>query len=107
MRMGRRTAQPALITVATALLFMAGCGGSSGHAGGKSEGKAQEGYAPSIDPADFSTKIDNKYFPLKPGTTFVYEGKTADATEGDTVEVTSDIRTIMGVERVVVDDRVT
>jgi len=101
--MRSRKALLTLIGVGMAMVLVAGCGGSSGGA----EGKAQEGYAPSIDPADFSTKIDNRYFPLKPGTTFVYRGKTADATEGDTVEVTSDIRTIMGVERVVVDDRVT
>jgi hypothetical protein len=44
---------------------------------------------------------------LKPGTTFVYEGKTKDATEGDVVAVTSDTKNIMGVECVVVNDRVT
>ena len=102
-----RRALPALIGVVIALVLVAGCGGSSGGAGGSAQGKTQKGYAPSIDPADFTTKIDNKYFPLKPGTTFVYRGKTADATEGDTVKVTSDTRNIMGVECVVVDDRVT
>jgi hypothetical protein len=100
-------ALPALIGAVMALALVAGCGSSSGDAGGSAQGKAQEGYAPSIDPADFTTKIDNKYFPLKPGTTFVYRGKTQDATEGDTVKVTSDTRNIMGVECVVVDDRVT
>ena len=100
-----RRALPALIGVV--LLLVAGCGGSSGGAGGSVQGKTQEGYAPSIDPAEFTTKIDNKYFPLKPGTTFVYRGKTADATEGDTVKVTPDTRNIMGVECVVVNDRVT
>ena len=67
----------------------------------------QEVYAPHINPADFTTKIDNKYFPLKPGTTLVYRGKAKDATEGDIVNVTSDTRNIMGVDCVVVDDRVT
>lgn len=52
-------------------------------------------------------KIDNKYFPLEPGTTFVYRGKTEDATEGDTVAVTSDTKNIMGVKCVVVNDKVT
>jgi hypothetical protein len=34
----------------------------------------QEAYSPEINPADFTTPIDNKYFPLKPGITFVYTG---------------------------------
>lgn len=67
----------------------------------------QESYSPRIDPANFTTSIDNKYFPLKPGTTFVYKGKTQHSTEGDVVAVTSDTKNIMGVECVVVDDRVT
>ena len=95
-----------LIGAAMALVLLAGCS-SSGGTGGAAQGKVKGAYAPSIDPADFTTKVDNKYFPLKPGTTFVYRGKTEDATEGDTVAVTSDTRNIMGVECVVVDDRVT
>jgi hypothetical protein len=58
-------------------------------------------------PSDFTARIDNKYFPLEPGTTFVYDGETEDATEGDTVRVTSHTKNVMGVECVVVDDRVT
>jgi hypothetical protein len=89
-------------------VLVAGCGASPGSSGGGARGNTQhETYAPKIVPSDFSTKIVNKYFPLKPGTTFVYRGETADATEGDTVKVTSETKTIMGVECVVVDDRVT
>ena len=32
-------------------------------------------YTPHIDPAEFTTTIDNEYFPMKPGTIFVYEGR--------------------------------
>src|SRR5215203_3056334 len=103
--MKSRKAFPTLIGAAMVLVLVAGCGGSSGSAGGDAKGKAQAAYAPSIDPADFTTKIDNKYFPLKPGTKFVYKGKTEDGSEGDTVTVTSDTRNVMGVECVVVDDR--
>ena len=101
---------PALLGMAMALVLVGGCNASSGSSGGNEKGetdKAQVAYAPRIDPADFTTKIDNKYFPLEPGTTFVYQGKTEDATEGDTVRVTSDTKNVMGVECVVVDDRVT
>ena len=92
------------------VVLAAGCGGSSGGASGSantSQRTTQTAYAPHISPADFTTTIDNEYFPLKPGTTFTYRGKTKDATEGDVVTVTSDTKKIMGVECVVVDDRVT
>jgi hypothetical protein len=99
-----------------ALVLLAGaCGGSSsGNAGSNANSGAKKtrdttgrAYSPHIDPANFSTRIDNKYFPLKPGTTFVYRGKTQDATEGDVVAVTSDTKNIMGVECTVVRDSVT
>ncbi len=42
-------------------------------------------------------KIDNKYFPLKPGTTFIYKGtKEGDPTR-DTFEITSKVKVIAGV----------
>jgi hypothetical protein len=61
-------------------------------------------YSPPIVPADFSTTIDNPLFPLKPGTTFHYEGDTASGHEIDTFEVTHDTRTLMGVTCVAVHD---
>ncbi len=60
-------------------------------------------YQPSIDPADFSTTIDNPFLPWVPGTTFVYEG----GGEHIEVTVTPDTRNVMGVETVVVRDTVT
>ena len=99
--------------LAVSALLAAACGVRSGSSlsGNAEEQKSKPeksaGYAPKIVPSDFTSRIDNKYFPLEPGTTFVYKGETQDATEGDTVRVTRDTRTIMGVECVVVDDRVT
>ena len=61
-------------------------------------------YDPAIDPANFTTKIDNPYDPMKPGTTFVYEGDTANGHEHDEVHVTSDTRNILGVDCVAVRD---
>ena len=40
-------------------------------------------YAPAIDPANFVSTIDNPLFPLVPGTTFIYDGQTADGLELD------------------------
>ncbi len=95
---------PTLIGAAMALVLVTGCGGSSGNGNTKT---TQAAYSPNIDPADFTTKIDNKYFPLKPGTTFVYEGKFKGAAERDEMAVTRDTRRVMGVKCLVASDGVT
>ena len=61
-------------------------------------------YCPELDPEKFSTKIDNKYWPLVPGRTLVYE---KDSDEGlETIRVTVDSETVEidGIECVVVSD---
>src|ERR1043165_2325955 len=35
-------------------------------------------YAPKIDPASFVRRVDNRYFPLKPGTAYHYKGVQED-----------------------------
>jgi hypothetical protein len=62
---------------------------------------------PVIDPASFSTKIDNPYLPLTPGTRMIYEADTADGKSRTTTEVTRDTKKIMGIDTVVVHDTVT
>jgi hypothetical protein len=84
-------------------VLLGGCGGSSGSTGAKEK----NAYSPNIDPAEFTTKIDNKYFPLKPGTTFVYKGKFHGVPERDEMAVTHDTKRVMGVRCVVASDRVT
>jgi hypothetical protein len=64
-------------------------------------------YAPTIDPANFVTKIDNPYFPLTPGTTMIFEGKTETGFEHTEARVSSDTKVIMGVKCVSVVDTVT
>src|SRR5215211_7657160 len=80
--------------IGSVLVLMAGCTSSS-------SSQKEKSYTPHIDPAEFTTKVDNEYFPMKPGTTFIYEGKG----ERDEMSVTHDTREVMGVECVVVDDR--
>lgn len=63
-------------------------------------------YNPAINPADFTTTIDNPYFPLIPGTTFIYEGETADGLEHDEFAVTHRTKVILGVRCVEVHDTV-
>ena len=67
-------------------------------------------YAPVIDPANFtnSTTIDNPYYPLPPGKTFVYEGTVTEDPGGfEHVDfiVTHTTRVIQGVTCVEVHDK--
>src|SRR4029077_18368300 len=64
-------------------------------------------YDPVIDPSNFVARIDNPYFPLTPGTTFIYEGQTAEGFEHDEFAVTRNTRVILGVTCVEVHDTVT
>jgi hypothetical protein len=63
-------------------------------------------YDPEINPADFTTDINNSYFTLVPGTKWVYEADTSDGMERIEVYVTNQTKMVMGVETVVVWDRV-
>ena len=64
-------------------------------------------YAPEIDPAKFSATITNPYFPLKPGTVFVFEGSRGGDPRHTEMTVTNETKTIMGVPCLVVRDVVT
>jgi len=65
-----------------------------------------EEYSPVINPEDFVEEIDNTYFPLVPGTTFVYEGVGEDGEAiRNEVTVTDETKEVMGVTTTVVLDR--
>lgn len=55
-----------------------------------------------IDPEDFVRQIDNPYFPLEPGTTFIYRGENEGAPIRIEVIVTRETKEIMGVMTTVV-----
>jgi len=57
-----------------------------------------------IDPDDFVRVIDNEYLPFIPGTTYIYEGQTAEGLERIEVTVLRETREVMGVETTVVRD---
>jgi hypothetical protein len=80
--------------IGSGLVLMAGCTSNS-------TSQEHKAYTPHINPSEFTTTIDNEYFPMKPGTTFLYEG----GAERGEMTVTSDTKKVMGVECVVVDDR--
>lgn len=61
---------------------------------------------PDIDPANFVRKVTNTLFPLRPGTTFFYEGTEDGIPTRNVVYVTHDTKRILGVNCTVVRDRV-
>ena len=65
-----------------------------------------EEYHSTINPSDFISKVDNKYFTLTAGAKFMYEKNTDEGVERIEVVVTSETKKVMGVATVVVWDRV-
>ena len=59
-----------------------------------------------FDPNNFVRKINNPYFPLKPGTTFIYRGETDGTPTKDVMTVTHQTKEILGVTTTVIHDRV-
>jgi hypothetical protein len=63
-------------------------------------------WQPEIEPSDFVSTIDNRYFLLVPGTVYHYEGTLEGESLSSTYEVTTETRVVMGVPCVVVRDTV-
>lgn len=63
-------------------------------------------YNPKIIPDDFVSEINNKFFTLVLGTTFIYEGETEDGMEHTEMHVTNNAKVVLGVDTVEVWDRV-
>jgi hypothetical protein len=63
-------------------------------------------YRPVIHPADFSPRVTNPWFPLRPGTTYVYGGVEGGERAVDVVTVSHATRVVDGVRARVVQDRV-
>jgi hypothetical protein len=62
-------------------------------------------YSVELDPAEFTSVVDNPYLPMLPGTRWVYESTDVDGeTERIVVEVLDETRSVMGVEAIVVHD---
>ena len=62
-------------------------------------------YHPTINPANFSAHVDNQYFPLEPGTVYVYTGTKDGKAATNVFTVTSKTKLIDGVHTRVVEDR--
>jgi hypothetical protein len=95
----------ALLAVAALL----GCGGDDGNGAGGESGLPQGSEPVKLDPADFTANIDNPYWPMKPGSRWVYrETDSEGALQRVVVTVTQQTKRIAnGIEARVVRDVVT
>jgi hypothetical protein len=113
-----RTAGGAVAAIAIAAAILSGCGSSGGGGSSSTSTSAASSpsslapihgtYAPSIDPANFVSTIDNPYLLYKPGITRVYQGVAEDGKtrQTDTETVTHQTKRILGVDSTVVRDTV-
>jgi hypothetical protein len=94
------------LSFSLAVIALAGCGGGSKSSSGSSS--LPHGTTPSkLDPSKFTTEIDNPYWPMRPGSHWVYrEVEDGEAQRVD-VTVTNKTKVLGGVMARVVHDRVT
>jgi hypothetical protein len=93
------------LAVALAVLALTACDG--GGSTSSSSSSLPKGTEPvKLDPANFTTEIDNPYWPMRPGSHWVYrEVENGEAQRVD-VTVTNRTKTLGGIEARVVHDRV-
>jgi hypothetical protein len=95
------------LAVVIAVLALTACGGGETKSKSSSSSGLPQGTKPvKLDPADFTTSIDNQYWPMRPGSHWVY--REVENGEAQRVDVTVTNRTKMlgGIEARVVHDRV-
>jgi hypothetical protein len=83
------------VAVVASLMFASGCGdGGNGPS------------TPPFDANNFASGVTNPFLPWTPGTINFYRGQSEGEIQTDSVEVTNDSKTILGVAVTVVHDRV-
>ena len=85
------------IVVAGSIL-LAGVLGTAAAATGRTSGAG-------LNPSDFSANVDNPWFPLKPGTVYVYRGVRDGKPSRDVVTVTHRVVRIQGIPCISIEDR--
>ncbi len=90
-----------LVVVAVAAALAAGCSGEAAIT-------LPQGAEPvQLDPADFVAEIDNPYWPMMPGTQWVYRESDGESVQRVEVTVTDETKVVDGITATVVHDLVT
>jgi hypothetical protein len=97
----RRNALLVLVVIAAAMTIIWVPRASTAPSGSSACGAC---YAPVLDPANFVSVIDNRYFPLPVGRTLVYTGIKDGQSQTDTVTVTNQTKIILGITATLVSD---
>jgi hypothetical protein len=87
-----RTTLVALLGSIAAAMAIAACGGDDDDDSAQSaaDGLPQGSEPVEIDPADFTTEIDNRYWPMTPGSRWVYRETDSEGTEQRVVVTVTD-----------------
>jgi hypothetical protein len=113
-----RSLKRTVLALACSALLAAGCGsdgdgettnsGSGKPATDTGTNNLPQGSEPvDLDPADFTTRIDNPYFPLAPDSRWVYRGTEGGEDVKVVVTVTSEKKEVEGIPALVASDVVT
>jgi hypothetical protein len=102
--------RPIALSAATCLLLViGGCGSDDDKAATTKTptvaSDLPQGSEPvDLDPADFTNEVDNPYWPMKPGSKWVYSGEEGGDEVRIEVTVTNEVKTVEGIEaRVLLD----
>jgi hypothetical protein len=96
------------IAVATAVLLLVACGGGGSKSSSSSSSTLPQGTKPmKLDAADFTTNIDNPYWPMRPGSHWVYREVENGETQRVDVTVLDKTKVLAGITARVVHDEVT
>src|SRR3954447_12873254 len=104
--------RPALALIATAAALAAIIAGGAAQSGAAPAAKGQRtiksgagpGWPKTLHPSDFVRRVDNPFFPLKPGSTWRYRGRDDHGHFADRMHVRHKTKTILGVKTTIVHD---
>jgi hypothetical protein len=100
----------AALSAAAVVVFLAACGGDENENGASAAAELPQGSEPvQLDPATFTAEIDNRYWPMEPGTRWTYREIDEEGKElAVVVTVSTETKTLAnGVTARVVRDTVT
>jgi len=95
------------LLVAVALAGAGGCasGGDEAGTGSGEQSLPTDGETVALDPAAFTTQVDNPYWPMRPGSRWVYRERAGDGSvQRVVVTVTDRAKAVAGIEALVVHD---
>jgi hypothetical protein len=103
-----RTRATLAVGMASALLISVSAAASGSSAVGRMPGPiksgAGAGWPATLSPSDFVARVDNPWFPLKPGSKYRYRGQKGHTKSIDAMKVTHRTKRIEGVRTTVVHD---